>query len=117
VRRLAEAIRGNACPAGGPARRLSDAEAYRHAREVLDELLSQPVDDYPIQEERLGLRFYVQWNTMVGGGTDELSVNVWEDGMWRTVFRADLPPDLRPGSPSDRARRKAAGSRRSGQSQ
>lgn len=88
VAELARAIRGSTGHRGSGL--LTRAEAEAEAREVLRLLLSQPADSYPVQVERLDLRYYLQHQSMVGVGPDELSVHAWDETMWRTILRVGL---------------------------
>lgn len=90
VSELARAIRGSSRGHGAGGGPVTAEEAEREAREVLRLLLTQPAEAYPVQVERLGLRYYLQHQSIVGIGPDELSVHAWDDTMWRTILRLGL---------------------------
>lgn len=98
---LAEAIRGSAGPRGQGAQaqspqrqgpwvqgpRLSAESARRLARECWSELLNHDPNVFPVQTEKLGVRFYLQEERR----GHRLSGLVWDGTQWRSIGSLSLP--------------------------
>ncbi|MBX6376934.1 MAG: hypothetical protein IRY95_00115 [Clostridia bacterium] len=81
---LAEVIRGNATRPDRTKWQMGADEARAAAQEVLQRLLEQDREAYPIVAEGYGLRFLFDPDGQFGGGR-RVYVDVWEGSRWVTV--------------------------------
>lgn len=83
---IAETLRG--CAGGlGDGPRLAPDTARRLAADVWTELLRFGDDVFPVQAERLGIRFYLHEER----GSHRLSALAWDGTQWRTVGSLRVP--------------------------
>ncbi|MDI3298643.1 MAG: hypothetical protein QJR08_05685 [Bacillota bacterium] len=85
---LAELLRWNSGEAP-PAPPLSQAEAERLAREVLEGLLAMPEEIYPKQVRRRGLRFILHEEP--GEPGRNIYCTIWDGERWRELGVVAVP--------------------------